>query len=112
MTWFHATSSSSATIIGSDVLIPCPISELDAMIVTTPLGAMLMNAFGTKSAGAVGTDSANAESGPKRRYVPTSKPPPTSAPVLMNSRRLTAGDDVADERVIACLPWPRWRRRQ
>jgi hypothetical protein len=37
-------------IIGNDVLMPCPISELGAMSVTVPLGAMLTNTFGAKSA--------------------------------------------------------------
>ena len=32
VTCSHGTSSSSATIIGSDVLMPCPISEFGAMI--------------------------------------------------------------------------------
>ena len=31
--------------------MPCPISEFGAMIVTAPLGAMLMNAFGAKVVG-------------------------------------------------------------
>ena len=52
VTCCHGTSSSSATIIGSDVLMPCPISEFGAMIETAPLDEMLMKAFGVKSAAA------------------------------------------------------------
>ena len=106
VTCSHATSSSSATIIGSDVLMPCPISELGAMIVTAPLGAMLMNAFGANSAAAAGAVSAKAESGPNRRYVPINKPPPARALALMNPRRSTTDDEPSDERVMTCLPVP------
>jgi hypothetical protein len=46
-------------------LIPCPISEFGAMIVTAPLGAIPMNAFGAKvSAPSCGV-SARAVEGPK-----------------------------------------------
>src|SRR5579871_5365646 len=41
-TVFQSASSSSAIIIGSDVLTPCPISGFFAMIVTTPSRAMRM----------------------------------------------------------------------
>src|SRR5690349_11891555 len=39
-TWLQSQSSSSATIIGSEVLMPCPISGFFDMIVTVPSGAM------------------------------------------------------------------------
>ena len=42
-TSFQSTSSSSAMIIGSIVLMPWPISGFFAMIVTMPSGAILMN---------------------------------------------------------------------
>ena len=52
VTCSHATSSSSATIIGRDVFTPCPISEFGATIDIAPLEEMLMKAFGVKSAAA------------------------------------------------------------
>jgi hypothetical protein len=49
-TLFQSTSSSSAISIGSDVLMPWPISGFFDMIVTTPSGPILMKAVGTKFA--------------------------------------------------------------
>ena len=86
--------------------MPCPISELGAMIVTAPLGEMLMNAFGAKSLAAAGADSAKAETGPNRRYVPTNNPPPARALALMKPRRSTTGDEAPDERLMIHLAVP------
>ena len=52
-------------IIGSDVLMPCPISEFGATSVTAPDGAILTNAFGAKSTAVAGAFSASAAELPK-----------------------------------------------
>src|SRR3954469_25245274 len=67
VTCSHGASSSSATIIGSDVLMPCPISEFGAMIDTAPVDEMLTNAFGVKFSAVTGTVSAKAGDAPNRR---------------------------------------------
>ena len=75
-------------IMGSDVLMPCPISEFGAMIVTAPLGAMLTKTLGAKSAtGAspvVGAVSETAICSAASNALATSSPPPVSALILMN----------------------------
>src|ERR1700720_2972090 len=43
--FFQSQSSSSAAIIQSAVRIPCPISDLSIMIVTSSLGEMNIQAF-------------------------------------------------------------------
>jgi len=53
VTSFQSTSSSSAMIIGSVVLMPCPISGFLPMMVTLPSGAILMKAFGSSGGGGV-----------------------------------------------------------
>ena len=45
-TRFQSASSSSATIIDSEVYTPCPISTCGLMSVTTPFASMRMNALG------------------------------------------------------------------
>ena len=47
-TFAQSTSSSSATIIGSEVLIPCPISGFLETIVTRLSGVMRMKTFRSK----------------------------------------------------------------
>ena len=48
-TFFQSAPSSSATIIGSDVLIPWPTSGRAEKTVTVPSGAIRMNALGMKT---------------------------------------------------------------
>ncbi len=45
-----STSSSSATIMGSEVFTPCPISDLSTVMVTTPSVSMCTQPLGAKGA--------------------------------------------------------------
>ena len=78
-------------IMGNEVLIPCPISELGAMSVTAPLGAILTNTLGAKSAtGAspvVGATWPATIASAVSKALATINPPPTSPLILMNWRR-------------------------
>ena len=74
------------------------------MIDTAPLGAMLMNAFGAKSAAAPARSPRRRVESPKRRYVPINKPPPASALTLRNWRRSTTGGEHSEARLMSGLP--------
>src|SRR6185436_9857746 len=78
----QSASSSSATIIGSDVRTPCPISCLPTMIVTTPSGSMRSHAFGRH--GFFSSSSERARAAPRSRAVPL------TAVMRMKSRRVVA----------------------
>src|SRR3954471_8264898 len=90
-TFSQGTSSSSAMIIGSAVLAPCPISEFGAISETAPAGLMRINAFGAKSPEPAETSSAEAGDLPKVRYVPTKSPPPATALIFKKWRRFSSG---------------------
>jgi hypothetical protein len=74
-------------IMGNDVLIPCPISELGATSVTAPLGAMLTNTLGAKSAAGASAAVLEANASAVSNALATINPPPTSPLILMNWRR-------------------------
>src|SRR5207237_338294 len=64
--------------IDIDVYVPCPISTLCMISVTRPSRSMRMNALGE-----------NGEGGRAGNWKPSSRPPPTAALTLRNSRRDT-----------------------
>src|ERR1043166_816827 len=63
-----------------DVYVPCPISTLCMISVTRPSRSTRIKALGSK-----------AEGGGAGRSKPSSRPPPTAALTLRNSRRDTPG---------------------
>src|SRR5262249_51545649 len=69
--------------MGSEVLIPCPISGFFEMIVTAPSAAILMNGLGEKAA----APAASAASADSKR--PMRSPPPARAETLRKERRST-----------------------
>src|SRR5712671_7006424 len=84
-TSFQSTSSSSAISMGSMVFTPCPISGFFAVMVTTPSGAMRMNALGVRFAGGGPCDACPKSFG--SRYTDRSSPPQATAVTLRNERR-------------------------
>src|SRR5215469_5984875 len=85
-TWLQSQSSSSATIMGSEVLTPCPISGFLETMVTVPSVAMATKA--ESSAAAVlfspAAVTANAGSGISAS---SASPPPASRDALSSARR-------------------------
>src|SRR5207247_618222 len=82
----QSASSSSATIIGSEVRTPCPISDLLAQIVTSPLASTWRNALGAKSA--LGRPRGPVAFMAADNRTPRTSPAPAAGTILRNSRRL------------------------
>src|SRR5207302_4889589 len=86
-TWLQSQSSSSATIIGSEVFMPCPISGFLDTMVTVPSRAME-----TKTESCVGTTvlPSIAPKTPAGSGISASsaKPPPASSDALSTVRRV------------------------
>src|SRR5205823_4752942 len=85
-TFAQSTSSSSATIIGSDVSTPCPISDWPTVIVTLPSFAILINAFGWKSAAGV-AGILNRSSARVGTATSKTRAPPATIVAFKNERR-------------------------
>ncbi len=86
MIWFQSASSSSATNIGSIVLMPWPISGFLPTMVMVLSGAIEMNALSVAGVGAAPT-AARAITGIVADNI---SPPPASAPALSSVRRESA----------------------
>src|SRR5579863_6804485 len=86
-TWLQSQSSSSATIIGSDVFTPWPISGFLDTIVTVPSGAMATKAESCAAAGLF-PSIAPAKAAGSGISASSAKPPPASKDALSTVRRL------------------------
>ena len=111
-TRLQSASSSSATIIGMPVLIPCPISERWQTIVTVPFSAIETKASGlsTQPLGIPSAPYFLASWARAPDWKPTASTRPPSDMPCRNRRRLTLATitELADGALIASLPaWPR-----
>src|SRR6516162_3534075 len=84
-TWLQSQSSSSATIIGRDVLMPWPISGFFATMVTVPSGAMETNAE-SAAAELLSPIASRADAG-SGISASSAKPPPARSEALSTARR-------------------------
>src|SRR5215470_19247553 len=85
-TWLQSQSSSSATIIGRDVLTPWPISGFFATMVTVPSGAMETNAESTAAAELLSSIASSADAG-SGISASSARPPPARREALRTARR-------------------------
>src|SRR6266481_5818541 len=92
-TWTPRQSqqNSSATIIGSDVRTPCPISDLPHQIFTSPLGDTSSQAFGEKE-----LDAREAEKWRAREFPGRRKGRRRAAPAAAEDFRKTRRGTIAD----------------
>src|SRR5579872_1780810 len=86
-TWFQSQSSSSATIMGKEVLTPWPISGFLATIVTIPSGATDTKAESCAGAATLADVVCRARAGSGSKASST-KPPPANNDALRTVRRL------------------------
>src|SRR3569832_69347 len=86
-TWLQAQSNSSAIIMGSDVLMPWPISGFFETMVTMPSGAIDTNA--DRMAGAA----SRAQTG-SGMIASRASPPPATTAVFRRVRRLIASGNM------------------
>src|SRR5213082_803903 len=86
-TWLQSQSSSSATIIGSEVFMPCPISGFLDTIVTVPSGAMETKADSCVG-GALFLSLASRTPAGSGSRASSARPPPASSDALSTVRRV------------------------
>src|SRR6266853_3156552 len=86
-TWLQSQSSSSATIIGSDVFMPWPISGFLDTMVTIPSGAIETKAESSAGAAVFRSIASKTPAGSGIR-ASSAKPPPASNDALSTVRRL------------------------
>src|SRR5256885_1590897 len=86
-TWLQSQSSSSATIIGSEVFMPCPISGFLDTMVTVPSGAMETKAESCAGAAVFPSIASNTPAGSGIR-ASSARPPPASSDALSTVRRV------------------------
>src|SRR5207249_3733718 len=95
-TWLQSQSSSSATIIGSEVFTPWPISGFLDTMVTVPSGAMETKAESWAGAAVFPSIASRTPAGSGIR-ASSAKPPPASSDALSTVRRLgPAGESSCD----------------
>src|SRR5262249_36176686 len=90
-TWLQSQSSSSATIIGSEVFTPCPISGFFETMVTTPSGAMETKADSSAAAAAA---EPRARTGSETK-ASSARPPPARSDAFRTVRRLRSVPEVS-----------------
>src|SRR5215469_2469685 len=96
-TWLQSQSSSSATIIGSDVFTPWPSSGFLETMVTVPSVPMVTNADSSPAA-PLFPSIARARRAGNGTSISSARPPPASSEALSTARRLTiacSGDTAA-----------------
>src|SRR5256885_5582469 len=86
-TWLQSQSSSSATIIGSEVFTPCPISGFLDTMVTVPSGAMKQKAKSCAGATVFISIASKTAAGSGIR-ASSARPPPASSDALSTVRRV------------------------
>ena len=96
----QSASSSSATIIGIEVITPCPISDLATMMVTVSSGAMRIQALRMRASIPLSAAS-------PALHTCSRRPPPTAAPACRNRRREMLGGASIGDMAGACEDFAR-----
>src|SRR5215467_8388994 len=100
-TWLQSQSSSSATIIGSEVFTPWPISGFFDTMVTSPSGAIETKA--ESSAGAVAPSAAPSARAGSGMMALSARPPPASSDALSTVRRVRSVPECSGDTTALLL---------